>query len=150
MKIPLKYGLLTAFGLIVWVLATHSLLTNPQSPVITFGGPIFFNVLHFVMIFLGIKALERERGEKLPFKEAVKTGISIALIFALAATLFFICLVLVVGTKWMGGEPGAATTPNRTLMVQAFAGIFLGTIIFGVIYSTLISFFVARRQSEQT
>lgn len=149
MKIPLKYGLLTAFGLIAWVLVTHALLTNPQSPVITFGGPIFFNVLHFAMIFLGIKALERERGEKLAFKEAVKTGISIAFVFALTATLFFVCLVLAVGTKWMGGEPGAATTPGRTLMIQAFAGIFLGTIVFGVIYSTLISFFVARRQSEQ-
>jgi len=150
MKIPLKYGLLTALGLIVWVLATHSLLANQQSPVITLGGPIFFNVLHFVMIFLGIKALERERGEKLPFKEAVTTGISIALVFALTATLFFVCVVFAVGTKWMGGEPGAATTPARTLMIQAFAGLFLGTMVFGVIYSTVIAFFVARRQSELT
>lgn len=149
MKIPLKYGLLTALGLIAWVLATHSLLTNQQSPVITLGGPIFFNTLHFVMIFLGIKALERERGDKLAFKEAVKTGVSIAFVFALTATLFFVCVVLAVGTKWMGGEPGAANTSNRTLMLQAFAGIFIGTIIFGVIYSTVIAFFVARRQSEE-
>jgi uncharacterized membrane protein len=150
MKIPLKYGLLTALGLIAWVLVTHSLLTNQQSPVITLGGPIFFNVLHFVMIYLGIKALERERGEKLDFKEAVKTGISIAFVFAITATLFFVCIVLAVGTKWMGGEPGAGATPARALMIQAFAGIFIGTIIFGVIYSTVISFFVAKRRSEQT
>ena len=150
MKIPLKYGLLTALGLIAWVLVTHWLLTNPQSPLITLGAPIFFNVLHFVMIYLGIKALEREKGEKLAFKEAVTTGISIAFVFALTATLFFVCVVLVVGTKWLGGEPGAATTPSRTLMIQAFAGIFLGTIVFGVIYSTVISFFVARRRSEET
>ena len=149
MKIPLKYGLLTALGLIVWVLVTHSLLANQQSPVITFGGPIFFNVLHFVMIFLGIKALERERGEKLEFKEAVKTGISIAFVFALTATLFFVCVVLAIGTKWLRAEPGAGATPDRTMMIQAFVGIFLGTIIFGVIYSTVISFFVARRHSEQ-
>jgi len=64
--------------------------------------------------------------------------------------LFFVCVVFAAGTKWMGGEPGAATTPARTLMIQAFAGLFLGTMVFGVIYSTVIAFFVARRQSELT
>jgi uncharacterized oligopeptide transporter (OPT) family protein len=147
MKIPIKYGLLTALGLIAWVLVTHSLLANQQSPVITFGSPIFFNVLHFVMIFLGIKALEHQRGEKLAFKEAVKTGVLIALVFAVTATLFFGCIVFLIGTRWMGGEPGAAAAPTRILVVQAFAGLFLGTMIFGVIYATVIGFFVARRQS---
>ena len=149
MKIPLKYGLLTALGLIAWVLVTHSLIANQQSPVITLGGPIFFNVLHFIMIFLGLKALEREKGEKPLFKEAVRTGVLIALVFALTATLFFVCVVLVVGTRWMGAEPGAATMPTSLVMVQAFAGLFLGTMIFGLIYSTVISFFIAKRQSEQ-
>jgi hypothetical protein len=149
MKIPLRYGLLTALGLIAWVLVTHALIANPQSPVLTLGGPIFFNVLHFAMIFLGLKALEREKGEKPFFKEAVKTGVSIAFVFALTSTLFFIAVVLLIGTRWMGGEPGAANAPTWILMVQAFAGLFLGTMIFGLIYSTVISFFIARRQSEQ-
>lgn len=147
MKIPLKYGLLTALGLIAWVLVTHSLISNQRSPVMTLGGPIFFNVLHFIMIFLGIKALEHQRGAKLAFKEAVKTGVSIAFVFAVTATLFFICVVFLIGTRWMGGEPGAGATPTWIVMVQAFAGLFLGTMIFGLIYSTVIAFFVARRQS---
>jgi uncharacterized membrane protein len=149
MKIPLKYGLLTALGLIAWVLVTHALIPNPQATVITLGGPIFFNILHFVMIFLGLKAYEREKGEKPLFKEALTTGVSIAFVFALTATLFFVCVVLLIGTRWMGGEPGAANTPTSLLMVQAFAGLFLGTMIFGVIYSTVIAFFIAKRQSEQ-
>lgn len=149
MRIPLKYGLLTALGLIAWVLVTHALIANPESPVSKLGGPIFFNILHFIMIFLGLKALEREKGEKPLFKEALKTGVSIAFVFALTATLFFVCVVLVIGTRWMGAEPGAATMPTWILMVQAFAGLFIGTIVFGVIYSTVISFFIARRRSEQ-
>jgi len=148
MKIPLKYGLLTALGLIVWVLLAHLLVTKPQSLVHTLFGPIFFNVLHFAMIFLGIKALERERGGKLTFKEALKTGVGIAFVYALTASLFFVCVVLFVGDKWLALEPGAATTPTRTLLFQAFAGLFFGTLIFGLIYSTVISFFVARRQSD--
>lgn len=149
MKIPLKYGLLTALGLIIYVLLAHTLFANPQSPVHTFLGPIFFNVLHFVMIFLGIKALERERGERLSFKDALKTGVSIAFVFALTASLFFVCVILFVGEKWLAVEPGAATMPTRVLMIQAFAGLFLGTLIFGLLYSAVISFFVAKRRSHE-
>ena len=149
MKIPIKYGLLTALGLIIWVLLAHLLITNPRSLVHTLFGPIFFNVLHFAMIFLGIKALERERDAKLTFKEALKTGVSIAFVYALTASLFFVCVVLFVGDKWLAVEPGAATTPTRVLLLQAFAGLFFGTLIFGLIYSTVISFFVAKRRSEQ-
>lgn len=149
MKIPIRYGLLTALGLIIWVLLAHLLVTNPQSLVHTLFGPIFFNILHFVMIFLGIKALERERGARLSFKEALKTGVSIAFVFALVGSLFFGCVVLYVGTEWMPSEPGVATTPPRVLLIKAFAGFFIGTIILGLIYSTVISFFVAKRHSEQ-
>lgn len=149
MKIPLKYGLLTALGLIVWVLLAHLLIANPQSLVHTLFGPIFFNILHFAMIFLGVKALERERGEKPGFKEALKTGVAIAFVYALTASLFFVCVVYFVGDKWLAVEPGAATTPTRVLMFQAFAGLFLGTLIFGLIYSTVIAFFVAKRRSEE-
>lgn len=148
MKIPLKYGLIAAFGLIIWILAAHWLVPNPQSKVHTLGAPIFFNVLHFAVIFLGIKALEREQGYKPRFKEALKTGVGIAFVYALTASVFFVAVVLAVGTRWMSSGSGAATTPTRMLLAQAFAGLFLGTMIFGLIYSTLIAFFVARRQSD--
>lgn len=149
MKIPIRYGLLTALGLIIWVLVAHVLVANPQSLVHTLLGPIFFNILHFAMIFLGIKALERERGEKLWFKEALKTGISIAFVYALTASLFFACVVYFVGDRWLAVEPGAATTSTRVLLIQAFTGLFFGTLIFGLIYSTVIAFFVAKRRSEE-
>jgi uncharacterized membrane protein len=149
MKIPLKYGLLAALGVIIWILAVRSLVPNPNSLVHIPGTPIFFNVLHFAMIFLGLKALEREKGDKPEFKEAVKTGVSIAFVFALTATLFFVGVVLVVGTAWLASEPGAtANTPKRELLVQAFVGVLVGTMIFGLIYSTVIAFFVAKRKSE--
>jgi uncharacterized membrane protein len=149
MKIPLKYGLLAALGLIIWVLASRTLVANPNSLVHTLGAPVFFNLLHFVMIFLGLKALEREKGDKPAFKEAVKTGVSIAFVYALTASLFFVGVVRVVGTAWLASEPGATgSIPTRELLVQAFAGLFLGTLIFGLIYSTVIAFFVAKRRSE--
>lgn len=148
MKIPIKYGLITALGLIIWVLVAHALVANPTSSVHTLFGPIFFNVLHFTMIFLGIKALERENGDKPRFKEAVKTGVSIAFVYALTASLFFVVVVLVAGTQWLAVEPGAAATPTRLLLLQAFAAIFFGSVFLGLIYSTVIAFFVAKRLSQ--
>jgi hypothetical protein len=146
MKIPLKYGLIAALGLIIWVIVAHWLIPNPQSTVHTLGAPVFFNVLHFIVIFLGLKALERERGDKPGFKEALKTGVAIAFVYAMTAGLFLVGVVLVVGTRWMASGPDAATSPTSLLL--AFAGLVLLTMLFGLIYSTVIAFFVAKRQSE--
>jgi hypothetical protein len=149
MKIPLKYGLLTTVGVMVWVLVARSTVANPQSLVHTLGSPIVFNVLEFVMIYLGLKALEHEKGERPRFKEGVKTGVAISFVYALTAALFFVVVVAVIGTKWLASEPGAANAPVSRIAVQAFLGLFLGAMLFGLIYSAVISFFLAKRQSEQ-
>ena len=147
MKIPLKYGLLIAAGLIAWVLLARSLVTNPASLVHSLGGPIFFNILHFAMIYLGLKELERNKGDRPTFKEGMKTGVAISFVYALTASLFFVGVIMVIGTKWLESEPGAAGTPTSLVAIQAFAGLFLGGMILGLIYSTVISFFLAKRQS---
>ena len=148
MKIPLKYGLLITIGVMAWVLIARTTVTNPTSLVHTLGTPIVFNVLQFVMIYLGLKALEREKGDRPTFKEGLKTGVAISFIYALTAALFFVGVLAVVGTKWLESEPGIAGTPMWTIALQAFAGLFVGAMIFGLIYSTVIAFFLAKRQSE--
>ena len=149
MKIPIKYGLLIALGVMIWVLIARNTVTNPLSPVHTLGTPIFINLLQFAMIYLGLKALEHEKRESPTFKEALKTGVAISFVYAITATLFFIGVVTVVGTKWLASEPGAAEAPMSRVLAGAFLGLFLGAMLFGLIYSTVISFFVAKRRSEE-
>jgi hypothetical protein len=149
MKIPIKFGLLITFGVMAWVLIAHSLVTNPQSLVHTLAGPVFFNILQFIMIFLGLKALERENVDKLTFKEGLKTGAAISFVYALTISLFFVGVLEVVGTKWLASEPGMANMPVARVAAQAFVGLFLGSIILGLIYSTVISFFLSKRLSEE-
>ena len=148
MKIPLKYGLLITLGVMAWVLITRSLITNPQSIVHTLGGPIFFNFLQFAMIYLGLKALEHAKGDRPYFKEGLKTGVAISFVYALTASIFFVVVLVVVGTKWLASEPGAANAPLSRIVLSAFLGLFLGTMLFGLIYSTVLSFFLAKRRSE--
>jgi uncharacterized oligopeptide transporter (OPT) family protein len=149
MKIPLKYGLIATAGVAAWVLITRSLITDPKSAVHTLGAPIFFNVFHFAVIYLGLKAFERAKGDRPTFKEGLKTGVAISLIYALTISLFFVGVIAVVGTKWLESEPTAGQAPMSRVMIGAFIGLFVGALIFGLIYSTLISFYLAKRRSEE-
>jgi len=148
MKIPIKYGLLITLGVIAWVLVTRSLITNPVSIVHRLGGPVFFNVLQFAMIYLGLKALEHEKGDRPYFKEALKTGVAISFVYGLTSSIFFIAVLAIVGTKWLASEPGATNAPMSRIILGAFLGLFLSAMLFGLIYSTVLSFFLAKRRSE--
>jgi hypothetical protein len=148
MKIPLKYGLAVAAGLMAWVLIAHNVVSNPKSPVHTLVGPIFFNVLQFAMIYLGVKALEHQKRDRPTFKEGLKTGVAISFVYGLAGSLFFAGALAVVGPKWMANEPGAAGTPMWVGILVAFLLFFFGVQFLGLFYSAVISFFLAKRQSE--
>ena len=148
MKIPLKYGLLITLGVIAWVLITRSLVTNPQSIVHTLGCPALYDVLQFAMIYLGLKALEHQKREAPTFKEGLKTGVAISFVYGLTASIFFVIVLMVVGTKWLASEPGAANAPLSRILLGAFLGLFLGAMLFGLIYSTVLSFFTAKRRSD--
>lgn len=145
MKIPIKYGLLIAICVMAWVLIAHTLVPDPRSVIHTWGATIFFNVVQFIMIFLGLKALEREKGDLLTFKEGLKSGVLISLVYGLVASLFFAGVLAVVGTKWLANAPPGQSAAQ--IAAGAFAGLFITAMVLGLIYSTLISFFLAKRAS---
>ena len=149
MKIPIKYGLLITLGVAAWVIVVHMLVTNPRSAVQSLGAPIFFNVIQFVMIYLGLRALEREKRDRLVFKEGLKNGVLISLVYAISASIFFACVLAVVGMKWLAMEPSAVEAAPSQVAIGAFAGLFLSAMLLGLIYSTLIAFFLAKRRSEE-
>lgn len=134
-------------GVAAWVLIVRTLVTDPTSYVHTLGSPIFFNILHFAMIYLGLKALEREKCDSPTFKEGLKTGVWISFVYALTISLFFVGVVLFVGTRWLENE-AAPAEPISQVAAKAFAALFIGAMVLGLIYSTVISFFLAKRQSE--
>lgn len=147
MRIALKYGLLIALGAIAWVVITHVLVRDPRSMLLGLGAVIVFNVLQFVGIYLGISAKSRKDGHKLTFKESLKTGVTISFIYALAMALFFAGALLIIGSKMMAAE-ASSTEPIAQTAAKAFAGMFFLPLIFGLVYSTIISFAVARRFSQ--
>jgi hypothetical protein len=149
LSIPIKYGLLITFGVMAWVLIAHQIVPNTRSLAHTLIGPIFFNLLQFTMIYLGLKAKEREYGDKQDFKKNLKSGVAISFVYALTVSLFFVVVVAFVGARWLPSEPGAINRPTSVVLAQAFASLFIGALFLGLIYSTVIAFFLAKRQSEE-
>jgi len=145
MKLALRYGLLIAAGVMAWSIIAHLVVRDPTSNVHGIGAPLFFNVLQFVGIYLGISALGRVLGERPTFKQGLKMGVWISFVYALTVALFFLFVIIVIGPKWLAGEPGAERLPMSTVALQAFIGLFGGSMLFGLIYSTIISFALARR-----
>ena len=137
-----------AVGMMAWVIVAHLLVPNPKSLVHSFGVVTFSNLLHFAGIYLALKATERERRDKLAFKEGVKIGVSTSFIYAITASLFFVGVLMIVGTKWLASEPSAPKLPLWMVAAQAFGGLFVGAMLFGLVYSTLISFVLAKRKSD--
>ena len=144
-SIALKYGLTIAAIAAAWVHIADAFVANLQSIIHTLGTPVFFNVVLFIGIFLGISAFRRQFDGEAPFYQSLNAGVRISLVYSIAIALFFAGVLLVIGTRWMGVEAGAQQLPMRLVAIQAFLGLFLGSMLFGLGYSTLIAFFLAKR-----
>ena len=150
MKIALKYGLLITAVVIAWiVIVRFALAVGPDSSA-NIIAPLLFNLTAIVAIFLGMKARKKELNGDLGFKEGVKTGMAISLVYAVSACLFFMIQYLVAGPKLLLSEAGPQTGPLWQVAVFAYAGLFFGSLFFGLVYSTVIAFFLARRQGRES
>jgi hypothetical protein len=149
MKIALKYGLLITLGIILWVVIAHALVPNPDSKIHSLGAMLFFNLAEISGIYFGIKAKRSAGGGEIEFKKGVKTGVSIAFVYAISSCLFFLIEILILGPKILAGEPRTQTKPMWQIALGAFAGLFIFAILLGVIYSTLTSFLLALREKRR-
>lgn len=145
MKIALKYGLLITVVVVLWIVIVRLWLglgAGPQGQVIS---GLLFNAAAILAIFLGMKERKRALGGALGFKDGLKTGMAISLVYAISACLFFMIEYVVAGPKLILSEAGPQPAALWEVIVIAYAGLFFGSLLFGLIYSTLIAFFLARR-----
>ena len=142
MRIAIKYGLLITAVVAAWVIITHFLVPISPDSKLNLLAPVLFNLAAIMAIYLGIKTKKTET--EMHFKEGLKTGISISLVYAISACLFFFVVLLIAGPTVMANEPMAPKQPFWQVALMAFVGMFFGSLILGLVYSTIISFFLAR------
>jgi hypothetical protein len=146
MKIPLKYGLSITAVVVVWIVVVRLVMGVGADSKANMIAPIMFNIAAIVAIFLGTIRRKNEAGGELSFKEGLKTGVAISFVYAASSCLFFLIEYLVAGPKLLLSEAGPLNRPLWQVAAIAYTGLFLGSLIFGLIYSTIISFFLAKRQ----
>jgi hypothetical protein len=145
LKIALKYGLLITAGIIAWVVIAHLLVPDPCASIHRTGPIVFFNLLEAGGIYFGVRDHNRlHRGQK-QFKPGLKTGMGIAAIYGLGSCVFFLVMVVMLGSKVMCA-PADLPLSFWQLAVIAFVGQFGGALVGGLIYSTIISFLLARNR----
>lgn len=149
MKLALKYGLLITAVLMLWVVIVRFIVGIGPESKLNLAGPILFNLAAIAAIFLGMQERKRQLGGEMGFKEGIKTGVSISFVYAVSACLFFLIQQLVFGPELLLSEAGPNPGPLWQVAAFAYAGLFLGSLLFGLIYATIISFFLARRQGRE-
>ena len=147
MKIALKYGLLITAVVAVWIVIVKLAMGVGADSKANAIAPILFSVAQILAILLGMRTRKNELNGALSFKEGLKTGVSISFVYAVSACLFFVIEYLVAGPKLLLSEAGPQDRPLWQVAAFAYTGLFFGSLIFGLIYSTIISFVLAKRRA---
>jgi hypothetical protein len=150
MKIALKYGLLITAVVVAWVVVAHFLLRIEPGSSANLIAPFLFNFVAILATYFGMKARRDQLSGQLSFKEGLKTGMTISVVYALSSCLFFVAEYLVAGPELLMSEAGPQGGPIWKIAAKAFTGLFLGSIFLGLIYSTVISFIVVRQRASLT
>ena len=142
MRTALKYGLLITAGVAAWVLLKHFALKHAVPPWL---DALVFNAFELIGLALGIRD-KRIRLGGLTFGEGVKTGLSIALVYAVGACLFFAILYGVLGPELLrqAKEPGLGERSNSAVLAGAFGGLLVGALLSGLVFSLLLSMLMRR------
>jgi hypothetical protein len=148
MKIPLKYGLPITLVVVVWIVVVHYLLKLDPESKVNLLAPLLFNLAELFLIFSGIRAYKRELSDRFTFKEGVRMGTAISLVYAISVCLFFMIHLAVAGPGMLMSDMGATGGSVWPAALKAFAGLFFGSAAFGVIYSALAAFVLARQRSD--
>lgn len=141
MRAALKYGLLITAGVAAWVMLKHFALKHSVPP---WMDALVFNAFELVGLALGIRD-KRIRQGSLTFGEGVKTGLSITVVYALGACLFFAILYGVVGPELLrqAQEPFGGPS-NSAILAGAFGGLLVGALLSGLVFSLLLSMLMRR------
>ena len=100
MKIALKYGVLVTVVIAGWVALKHFVL-HFDGQLAQIADVVIFNLSAIVGLTLGIRAKRSTNGGWLTFLDGWKTGISIAVTYAILTSLYFLFLLALVGPNWL-------------------------------------------------
>lgn len=149
MKIALKYGLFITLVVVAWIVIVRFVMETGPDSKLNAVAPLLFNLTAFLCIYFGINQRKAQMGDGFNFKEGMRTGLLISLVYAISSCLFFVIQYLVAGPKLLMSEAGLQARPIWQVALLAYAGLFFGALVFGLLYSAVSAFFLARQQTSE-
>ena len=169
MKTELKYGVIFAAIVIVYVMIEHFLGFNTTRHDIGQYSRLAGVLVPIIGIFMGIKAKRKELNGNLTFGQGVKTGFLIALIQTTITTLWFWFYGTVVNPQFVNtmlefersrmlargtDAADARATIDRLKALYSFPFLQLAQevagILYGTIFAMIFSAFLKKKREEQT
>lgn len=137
MKLALIYGLAVTIVIAAWVALKHFVMHLEGQPA-QVADIAIFNLAAIAGLTLGIRAKRAANNGSLTFGDGLKTGISIAVTYAILTSVYFATLLATVGPKLMEQQ-------GETSVLKAFLGVSIGFALFGAIFSAVISLILRKR-----
>lgn len=131
MRIALKYGIAVTLIIAAWVALKHFVLHLESEPA-QIADMVIFNLAAITGIALGIREKRVANGGALTFFDGWKTGVAIAITYALLTCVYFGILIAVMG-------PHIMQQAGHTSYFTAFAGLGIGLALLGAVFSAIIS-----------
>ena len=146
MKRALKYGLLVAVIIAIWITLKHWGLHLDQARAATFDM-VVFNVAGIIGLALGIIDKRAENNGTLSFGEGLKTGVAIAVTYAVLTAIYFAAVLVAVGPELMqqAGHSGPGGEITGPILIKAFAGLIIGMALIGLILSGFVTLVLKRK-----
>jgi len=131
MKIALKYGILVALVIAAWVTVKNFVL-HLEGTQAQIADTVVFNLAAIVGLVLGIRAKRVANGGSLSFGDGFKTGVLIAVVYALMLCVYFGVVIALDGPRIM-------QQAGHTSYVSAFGGLAVGLVLVGAVFSAVIA-----------
>ena len=144
-----KFGLLMTASLIICL---GLMEITGQNESFENKSPIFLIyqfILPAVIWYLGIKTKKDGQKGKLTFKEGVREGFKISVVFALTSPFIFAAYYLFVNPpilKYVKAAYGLTGSSDHLVIIVDMAAQVFSAIIFGTIYGAIISFFLKSKK----
>ena len=131
MKIALKYGIGITLVIAAWVTLKNFVLHLEGTPAQFIDAGVF-NLSAIVGLVLGIREKRAANGGSMSFGDGFKTGVLIAIVYALLTCLYFAILIAIAGPRLM-------QQAGHTSYVSAFAGLGIGLALVGAVFAAIIA-----------
>jgi len=130
-KIALKYGIAVTLVIAGWVALKHFVL-HLEGPAAQTADMVIFNLAAIVGLVLGIREKRVANAGALTFFDGWKTGVAIAITYALLTCLYFGILIAAMGPRIM-------QQAGHTSYLAAFAGLAIGLALIGTVFAAIIA-----------